>query len=323
MVPPLGEGLASDLLEDLFECSLCCNTVLEPSTLACCGSTYCRACLQKWVLKNVRQSGVPRCPQAGCAQRLPLRLPVKSVMLERTMEILIPEEVQQRREEAWKDAEEEEEEEVIPGGFVLYDDVAASRDLTIGEDRQIVVPFGASGVVVGRFNEERLTVKFDERMDGSEGCLNVKPFEVLKQLPLRFGVRLGQRVVATRDLMIGLQLAVRFGTRGVVLASYTGEAGEDRVTVQFDERADGGANSVNCLPCEIAPSRKLAGGFELAQSVSAAFDLISGDTVIVKAGTTGTIIKEYNDLRVSVLFSHREDGLRHMVNVTPAEIIPS
>lgn len=317
MVPPLLDLLPNDL----FSCRLCFDVVLEPTTVPCCGGTFCRSCLQKWLVKNVRLSGVARCPQ-GCGRRLPLQLPAPSRTLERALKVLLPEQLEARRREAASDDEPD-----IPGGFALLQKVAASRDLTIGEGRlrKVVVPFGVAGMVVGRSEgdgEERVAVKFEGRLDGCEGYLAVLCSEVVSQLPASLGVLLGQQVVATRDLMIGPIVGVIFGERGIVLDSHKGQAGEDRITVRFESRTDGGTNNVSCLPSELEPSRKLAGGFELAQAVVAARDVFSGNTrmLIVRCGTRGKIMQELNDMRVIVRFDEREDDLHDFVSVVPSEI---
>jgi len=315
---------SGQLPDDLFECGLCSALVLEPTVTPCCGTTFCRACLRTWALRLTRISGVARCPHAGCGGRLPLRLPCPSRTLAGAVEALFPEELAARRQDAAAD-EAEGGQEASPGGFAVLEEVAASRDLTIGAgpERRIVVPMSGAGLVVGRSDRDagRLVVKFDERTDGSEACLNVTCGELVRQLPARLGVRLGQRVVASRDLICGAALTVRFGERGTVIGAGPGPAGEDRVRVQFDRRADGQAGHVSCLPGELQPMRKLAGGFELAQSVVAARDLFSGGVRIVRGGTRGTIMNSMNDLRVSVRFERREDNLQHMVNVTPHEIL--
>ncbi|CAK0846489.1 unnamed protein product [Prorocentrum cordatum] len=321
MVPPL----ADQLPDDLFECGLCSELVLEPTVVPCCGNTFCQACLKKWVLRKCRESGVPRCPHAGCEARMPLRLPGVSRMLAAAVEALFPEELERRRLDGAADQDLEEEQQAIPGNFALLDEVAASRDLTtgVGNERKVVVPMSGAGFVVGRSEQEdgRVTVKFEDRMDGAEGCLNVTLGELVRQLPARFGVRLGQRVVAARDLMFGPTLGVRFGVHGTVLGSSQGLGSEDRINIQFDSRADGQSGDVSCLPEEVAPACKLAGGFELADSVVAARDLFSADHRIVLCGTRGRIMRSMNDLRVSVQFERREDNLEHMVNVTPCEIM--
>lgn len=242
-------------------------------------------------------------------------------MLSEAVEALFPEELERRKQD---EAADREEEEAIPGGFAVLEEVAASQDLTLGTgpDIKVVVPMYGPGFVVGsKSDEARVTVKFTDRTDGAEGCLNVTCGELVKQLPVHFGVRLGQRVVAARDLMFGPTLGVRFGELGTVIGCSKGQGGEDRLSVMFDSRADGSAGNVSCVPDEVAPALKLAGGFELAENVIAARDLFSGEHRIVQGGTRGRIMRSMNDLRVSVRFERREDNLEHLVNVTPCEIL--
>merc|ERR1712224_670054 len=118
--------------------------------------------------------------------------------------------------------------------------------------------------------------------------------------------------------MFGQTVGVRFGVCGLVL----GRHNEDRITVQFDERVDGSERCVNVLPNEIEPRKLLLGVFRLAQEVAAATDLKSGNRLLVRTGTHGTIMAQYSDTRVSVNFAKREDALSHWVNVTAPEIVP-
>merc|ERR1712232_1300306 len=141
--------------------------------------------------------------------------------------------------------------------------------------------------------------------------------EISAQLPASFGVRIGQRVVATRDLMFGDAVGVRHGVCGVVASRF----GDDRVTVNFDERVDGTVTGVNVTPSEIQPWRPLPGGFRFDQRVAASMDLCVEETLIVRAGTPGVVMGLYSDTRLTVKFVERADGLTHAVNVTAPEIV--
>eukprot|EP00747_Dinoflagellata_sp_TGD_P214421 gnl/TRDRNA2_/TRDRNA2_87280_c0_seq1.p1 gnl/TRDRNA2_/TRDRNA2_87280_c0~~gnl/TRDRNA2_/TRDRNA2_87280_c0_seq1.p1 ORF type:complete len:320 (+),score=53.84 gnl/TRDRNA2_/TRDRNA2_87280_c0_seq1:51-1010(+) len=305
-----GRSITAVIPEGLFDCGVCARLLLDPVTLSCCGKAFCRECLKICLKKGVLQSGVPRCP-AGCGGKLPFRLPPRSEALHETIQILMPEEeVNERRDE-------EDEPEPIPGGFAALEEVAASQDLKIGD--VTAVAFGMSGVIVGPSAVEgRVLVKFDARMDididRPAQCLDVQPFEIMRQLPpQKFGeLRIGQRVCASMDLVSGPTLVVRFATSGVILRQFN----EDRVAVQFDERADGVAGPLSVQPFEIQPARALAGGFRLANRVSAAKDLFAENTLLVPCGSLGVVKGPYSDTRITVKFDDREVP----VNVVPAEI---
>lgn len=240
-------------------------------------------------------------------------------MLESIIAALRPEELEERKRDAAEiDAEDVGDRDMIPGGFAVWQEVAASRDLMVGD--RIMATFGTKGVVVMRgIGENRLRVNFDELLDNSDLCLNVTPAEIVAQLPQAWHICIGQRVVAAQDLMFGPEVGVRFGVKGTVLAQH----GPDRICVSFDERVDGTRTGVNVLPAEIRPHCRLPGGFDYGQSVFAANDLFANEVLLVLKGTHGVIRDKYSYTRISIKFDVRQDGLRHWLNVTPGEIVAS
>uniref|UniRef100_A0A7S4Q225 RING-type domain-containing protein n=1 Tax=Alexandrium monilatum TaxID=311494 RepID=A0A7S4Q225_9DINO len=306
MVPSPSDGLP----EDLFECGICRDLLLDPVTLSCCGKSFCQDCLRELLL-SAASTGTARCP-AGCGQKVPFRLPPRSHVLQKCLEAIVPEELARRRQEA---AEAEAgEAEALPGGFKTWEEVVAAKDLYI--NAVIVAAAGAPGVVVGSRTEGRVTVIFDERTDFGRGSINVLPFEIVRQLPRHFGVRLLEPVVAVEDLHAGATLLAHLGTRGIVIAQH----GDDRLRVQFDRRADGSENPINVLPHQIQPHRKLLGGYDVGQRVAASQDLFANDQMLVRSGTEGTVHSEYSDARLVVKFDARVDGSPNALNVTPAEV---
>mmetsp|Transcript_139972 Transcript_139972/g.390209 ORF Transcript_139972/g.390209 Transcript_139972/m.390209 type:complete len:341 (-) Transcript_139972:169-1191(-) len=335
MVPPPTDGLP----EDFFECGICKDLLLDPVTLSCCGKSFCQDCLRQ-CLRAAAKTGVARCP-AGCGQIVPFRLPAPSQLLQRCLEALEPEALARRREAAAElEAEEAEAEpgeaeaggaevgagdppvaaaaDGLPGGFQVWEEVAASRDLTVGD--RIVAVWGTPGVVLGPAERtpDRIEVIFDERTDFARSSLNVRPFELERQLPAHFGVRIAQPVVATKDLFCGPTLLARLGSRGVVRCRHS----EERATVQFDQRADGSELPVNVHFSEVTPQRTLLGGYRVGQRVAASQDLFSGNTLMVHSGTLGSVCCEYSDARLTVKFDSRADGSSCGVNLTLAELRP-
>eukprot|EP00403_Amphidinium_massartii_P005471 CAMPEP_0178373142 /NCGR_PEP_ID=MMETSP0689_2-20121128/1712_1 /TAXON_ID=160604 /ORGANISM="Amphidinium massartii, Strain CS-259" /LENGTH=252 /DNA_ID=CAMNT_0019993079 /DNA_START=137 /DNA_END=896 /DNA_ORIENTATION=+ len=238
------------------------------------------------------------CQAAGCVQDA----------AEEAEAVVSPEDLQRRKEEAEEEAEE------LPEGFHMWQEVVASQDLNVGD--QMIAAFGTPGVIIGKAHESRIRVKFDERLDGCHFCVDASAVELMPQLPASCGVAIGQRVFASVDLFVGASLVVRSGTRGTPLSS----AHEGRIQVAFDERADGRDQSLNVLPHEIQPLRKLAGCFEVGDKVKTRQDLKAGDRLLVKAGTNGVVVNEYSPSRVNVKFDETEPGVEGMINVTPSEI---
>lgn len=232
------------------------------------------------------------------------------------MDALIPEQLAQRRREAAED--EEPNEDLCHGGFRAWQEVAANRDVIFGN--KLGVRQGTPGIVIGNFTDGcHVTVRFDEREDGSELCVNVLPEALMAPLP--GGFRLGQRVVALYDLMLNDEIGVRLGTGGTVV----GRLGEDRLMVLFDARVDSGVGPdgpVSVSFREVTVQRLLVGGFTIAQRVQSAMDLIVGNRVVVRAGTRGSVLAEFSDTRLTVAFEPPDDGSQSCFNVLPLEIKP-
>mmetsp|Transcript_91969 Transcript_91969/g.268986 ORF Transcript_91969/g.268986 Transcript_91969/m.268986 type:complete len:311 (+) Transcript_91969:88-1020(+) len=299
------------LSEDLFECGICKELLLDPVTLSCCGKSFCQGCLRDLLL-SVAETGVARCP-AGCGRVVPFHLPPRSYVLQQCLEAGAAEEIARRR------AAEESEVAALPGDFEAWEEVAASQDLTIRE--RIVVAYGTPGVLLGSRREGRLEVVFDERTDFRHGSLHVQPFELLRQLPSHFGVRIGQRVVAVVELGNASQGTVfaRVGAHGTALRRH----GEDRLVVQMEEtREDGSDLPLRVHYSEVMPSRTLLGGYRVGQHVQASLDLYQNETLLMRAGTTGVVHGEYSDVRLTVQFDGSADGSPRRLNVTVPEIQP-
>jgi len=266
----------------------------------------------------VHSSGVPRCP-GGCGAKMPFRLPARSLGLRNAIERLAPEQAEQRRKEALEDEEIDPLHGPCFGGFRPWQEVAANRDVIFGN--RVGVRQGTPGIVIGNFSDGlHVTVRFDAQEDGSELCVNVLPEALMEPLPGAF--RLGQRVVALYHLMLHDVIGVHMGTVGVVV----GGLGADRLMVLFEEHPcdrvsmPEGPVSVNFK--EVIAQRPLVGGFNIAQRVQSAMDLIVGDRVAVPAGTRGSVVNEFSDTRLTVAFDQREDGVQSCFNVLPLEIRP-
>ncbi|CAK0834850.1 unnamed protein product [Prorocentrum cordatum] len=299
---------------EIFSCGICDDLMLGPTTLGCCGRSFCRRCLRQWLRTSVHTAGVPRCP-GGCTAKVPFRLPAVSVSLRSAMEQLVPERLAQRRREA--EADGEAQEEVCFGGFKAWQEVAANRDIIFG--RKVGVRQGTPGILVGNFTDDHhVTVRFDEREDGSDLCVNVLPEALMAPLP--GGFRLSQRVVALYDLLLNGEIGVRLGTPGTVV----GSLGEDRLMVLFDVRAadavtgQGGPVSVSFR--EVAPQRLLVGGYCIGQRVQSAMDLVVGNRIVVNAGNPGAVLAEFSDTRLTVAFDAPQGGAQSCFNVLPVEI---
>lgn len=253
--------------------------------------------------------------------KLPVRLPAPSRALVAAIEQLLPAKLEQRLRE---DEEEGFEEENCFGGFKAWQEVAAARDIIFGN--KVGVRQGTPGILIGDFTDGcHVTVKFDDREDDSELCVNVLPEALMDPLP--GGFRLGQRVVALFDLLLNDQIGVRLGTAGVIVGhdgrgSFVGRLGAERLMILFDERLDAGEGTVSVAYREVTRQRLLVGGFRIAQQVQSAMDLVVGSRVVVPAGTHGVILAEFSDTRLTVSFDKNEDGQMNCFNVLPLEIKP-
>jgi len=312
----------SDDLADLFGCGICSDLLFKPVTVPCCGSAYCRRCLCSWIKSRVHSVGVPRCP-GGCEQVLSFALPAVSKLLVHAIEKMMPEELQRRAEDD-REAEEEEEELSIGGDFRAWQEVVAAYDIYFGS--RVGVRRGTPGILVGNLpGSSLITVKFEKREDESELCVNIPPGGVMAPLPGKF--RLGQRVLAAFDLQCNHAdptISVRLATPGTIV----GRLGDDHLAVSFDERLDGGEGPLGVSPQQVCAERKFIGGFQLAQQVQAATDLIVGNRVAVPAGTRGVITGEFSETRLSAAFytepepdTHDTRAMPHF-NVLPCELRP-
>ncbi|CAE7192694.1 BFAR [Symbiodinium natans] len=280
-------------------CQLCQDILLEPLTLPCCGESFCKTCLQQWTVVKLDE-GAPkaRCP-SGCGKQIDYRLPSVSKLLSSWLESAHGNELEERRRD-------QEEEDIH--GFSLWQEVAASRDLQVGST--LAIAFGTSGIVIGRHEEEdRVKVKFDTFLFGMNGVFNVSPDELLPQVPSGFGVQIGQRVLASQDLIIGSAVAVPFATLGTVL----GPSGvPERIAVRFDSVAEGQPHDLSVQAFEILPHVNLIGGFRVAQNVTAVENIMLQDTILVPEGAVGKVLAQYlgrySDTRLTVMFEGRLDG---------------
>jgi len=307
-----------DAVAEAFSCGICEDLLLEPTTLVCCGRSFCKGCLRLWIRTNAQNGGIPKCP-GGCGQKVPYHLPKHSVALRSAMEQLLPSRLALRIKEA-----EQEEDELCAGGYKVWQEVAANRDVLYGNS--LVVRQGTPGLILGDCADGvHVTVKFDEREDGSELCVNLTPDAVMAPLP--GGFRLRQKVVALFDLLLTTDMKVPLGSVGVVIGSFS----SDRVTVLFeDSSASSAAERAKPFPDfpvsvhtrEISAQRPLVGGFSIAQKVQAAMPLMVGSQVVVQAGCRGTVLGEFSDSRLTIAFDTPEDGTQSCFNVMPMEILP-
>ena len=137
-------------------------------------------------------------------------------------------------------------------------------------------------------------------------------------LPLPGGFRLHQRVVALYELLLNSDMKVPLGSVGHII----GSLGGDRVTVLFEpkqEKIPEYPVSVNIR--EVAAQRPLVGGFSIAQRVQASMSLVVGNKVVVHAGCRGTVLAEFSDTRLTVVFETSE-AAPNCFNVLPLEILP-
>eukprot|EP00928_Gymnodinium_smaydae_P088905 TRINITY_DN72941_c0_g1_i1.p1 TRINITY_DN72941_c0_g1~~TRINITY_DN72941_c0_g1_i1.p1 ORF type:complete len:328 (+),score=24.96 TRINITY_DN72941_c0_g1_i1:50-985(+) len=293
--------------DERWHCPLCAEFLLDPVTLPCCGQSFCQDCLRGWIISKVGLQNIVRCPHSTCEAVISNRLPKVSRLLSSALEALAPRESQRRRAEA-----AQEPSETIRFGYEAWQEIAASKDLFIGE--AMVVAFGTPGIVLSNTAdaEDRVKVLFDTRLFG-EGALNVTSGEVQSQLPCHFGVlKIGQRVAATGDLTVDGVIRYPFASLGTILCRSQNPV---RILVEFDT-----LGKANVLPTEIAEYVPLVGGFFIGHRVRAALDLVSGDTLLVRKGILGVVRNQYSDTRLTIRFDSRADGLSNDVNVLPREI---
>eukprot|EP00434_Breviolum_minutum_P001103 symbB.v1.2.000965.t1/scaffold39.1/size394969/9 len=298
-------SLSAALLKDLAE-EEPTNTRLQDFMVHV--MTYCQPCLRQWTITKL-DDGAPsaRCP-SSCGSRIDHRLPNVSKVLSRMLEASHPEELEQRRRE------DEEEDEVILGGYAAWQEVAASRDIKVGE--RVMIACGTSGIVLCNHETTHIKVKFDASLHGT-GTVNVFVEDLMSQLPRNpLGLKIGDAVVAAMNLETGPVVAVPFGTYGTVL----GAGQEGRIQVRFNASDKEPAKCLSVQSFELQPAKELVGGFRVAQRVKASVDIRAEETVLVQLGTYGTVLGEYSDTRLVVRFDQRMDGLEQAVNLGPGEI---
>jgi hypothetical protein len=236
------------------------------------------------------------------------------------MEKFVPDEFERRKRE---DAEEEQEEEqMCHGGFKPWEQVAAAQDISFGHI--LGVRQGTPGIVVGNSSDDHhVTIKFDRREDDSDLCVDVLPGHLMKPLPGNF--RLGQKVMACVDLHLNGAVIVALGCTGTIVAAAVGAA--EHLLVSFEERLDGIEGYIAVHYAMIIQDRLLVGGYKLGQKVLSNRDLVVNDQVLVPRDTSGKVIAEYSDTRLTVAFdvgesTHNQEGYEsHCIfNVQPVEI---
>eukprot|EP00929_Paragymnodinium_shiwhaense_P048771 TRINITY_DN24619_c0_g2_i2.p1 TRINITY_DN24619_c0_g2~~TRINITY_DN24619_c0_g2_i2.p1 ORF type:complete len:401 (+),score=61.07 TRINITY_DN24619_c0_g2_i2:88-1290(+) len=309
-------GIGEQLIS-AFSCGLCKKLLFEPTSLSCCGSSFCRRCLRRWIESSVHDVGVPRCPSGGdCNCKLPVRLPGKSHALIAAMEQMMPDRYEDRKRQL---AEEEnaaasEQLERI-GGFMPWQEVAAVTDIIF--NNKVGVRRGTHGILIGDTADGRhLTVRFDGREDRSELCVNVLPEALMDPLPGSF--RLGQQVMALHDLVLDGRVGVKLGTKGTVM----GRCSADRVTVLFQKLEDSLQGALGVHVKEISTVRPLVGGYQLAQHVQPVRDLVVSGRVVAKMGSRGIVVGEYSEARLTVAFDGSSSDTHQLFNVLPLEVQP-
>eukprot|EP00929_Paragymnodinium_shiwhaense_P048117 TRINITY_DN24379_c0_g1_i2.p1 TRINITY_DN24379_c0_g1~~TRINITY_DN24379_c0_g1_i2.p1 ORF type:complete len:677 (-),score=106.89 TRINITY_DN24379_c0_g1_i2:124-2154(-) len=207
--------------------------------------------------------------------------------------------------------------------FQSSDVVIAVHDLRVRG--HVVVRQGGRGRVVGPATSSgRICVQFERREDNSDNRLNCLPDEL--RLVLVGGHLPGARVRATRLLETATGRDVTTGTPGVVVGpARTGP--HDRLVVRFELSALSGLDSndeigdVLCEPEDVESA--IAGNFRRGNAVIATRDLRVGGQVVVREGVLGTVVgpsSSDSQNRVTVSFSHREDGSRNRLNCIVNEL---
>lgn len=212
--------------------------------------------------------------------------------------------------------------------FLGGDHVVAVRDLRVRGT--VVVKQGGRGRVVGPASSPgRVCVQFERREDNSDNRLNCLPDELRHLLP--GGHHPGNRVCAARQLEVpGSGRSIAPGTPGVIIGP-SRAAPQNRLLVSFATGGGasngGGAGSedlfeeVACFPDDVESA--IAGNFRRGNAVIATRDLRVGGAVVVREGVLGTVVGPSNSdsqHRVTVSFSHREDGSRNRLNCIINEI---
>jgi len=187
----------------------------------------------------------------------------------------------------------------------------AVRDLRVRGST--VVRLGGRGRVIGPATSTgRICIQFERREDLSENRLNCLPDEVRHLLA--GGHQRGAHIRAARTLDLP-QGRVAQGTAGVILGPARSSP-QDMLLVRF-----GDAEEVACRPEDIESS--IAGDFRRGNAVIATRDLRVGGSVVVREGVLGSVVgpsSSDSQHRITVSFSHREDGSRNRLNCVVSEI---
>lgn len=202
-------------------------------------------------------------------------------------------------------------------GFVCGDTVVAARDLRVRGN--VVVRQGGSGYVVGPASSSgRICVQFEQREDQSDNRLNCLPDELRHTLP--GGYLAGTRVRSVRALEAPSGITIMHGTAGVVVGPARDPLFQ-RLLVRFVPVGQDTVEEIVCEPDDVETS--IPGNFRRGNAVIATRDLRVGGQVVVREGVLGTVVGPSSSdaqHRVTVSFSHREDGSRNRLNCVINEI---
>jgi len=205
--------------------------------------------------------------------------------------------------------------------FQCGDTVVAVRDLKVRGSA--VVRQGGRGCVVGPASSSsgRICVQFEQREDLSDNRLNCLPDELRHALV--GGHQVGARVRAARPLEASRGRGIAPGTPGLIV----GPAREPppqmcrRLLVRFAMPRDETVEEIPCDPDDIETA--IAGNFRRGNAVIATRDLRVGGAIVVREGVLGSVVgpsSSDSQHRVTVSFSHREDGSRNRLNCVVNEI---
>jgi hypothetical protein len=186
----------------------------------------------------------------------------------------------------------------LPGDFRLGQKVVASFDLVI-EDGSSIAKLGSHGVIVAHGFGDHVLVLFEKRLDDEDGPVNVHHKMIAPDRLLVGGFRLGQKVECCRDLVVDGVVQVPFRTPGMIAGEYS----DTRLVVVFDL---GDQNSLptafNISPMELRTFSEAPCDILPGELVRARTDLISIDSIVVRAGTPGQVIACIDESRIIVSF---------------------
>jgi len=208
----------------------------------------------------------------------------------------------------------------IAGNFRRGNAVIATRDLCVSG--AVVVREGVLGTVVGPSSsdsQQRVTVSFNHREDGSRNRLNCVVTEI--RLYLAGGFEVGARVLVLHTVTHDEWAPIQAGARGVVLGP-SAEEPLARLVIRLDDAPPGSGPIEREVRADDV-ALVIAGGFKRGASVAAAKDLRVKGSIVVKRGVVGTVIgQSATDPAgcITVAFARREDGRCNNLNVVPAEI---